>query len=128
MLKRVSSAVWPSGAARATSAAPTLPAAPGLFSTSTGLPSETVSFSERMRPMRSSGPPAVNGLTSLTGFDGKACAAACSETSASSSSAARFTRLALFLVLGDRLLEVGVLDAREETELVELHEVLLRLG
>jgi hypothetical protein len=70
MLKSVSSAVCPSGAARATSAAPTLPAAPGLLSTMTGLPSAPESLSEMMRPIRSSGPPGVNGLTSRTGFDG----------------------------------------------------------
>ena len=35
-----------------------------------GPPRAPDSLSERSRPIRSSGPPAVNGLTSRTGFDG----------------------------------------------------------
>src|SRR5512145_152903 len=128
MLKSVSSSVWPSPAALATSAAPTLPpAAPGRFSTSTGRPRLAPRRSERMRPRTSSGPPGGNGFTMRTGFDGYPCAAAWTATNARARSARRFKRSALGFVRRDRLLEIGVLGAGEEAELVEHAEVLLRL-
>src|SRR6266581_6294724 len=55
---------------------------PGLFSTTTGCPQRSCSSLPISRPAMSSGPPGGNGTTSLTGFEGKSCAAAL-EASAS---------------------------------------------
>src|SRR2546426_1035938 len=49
---------------------------PGLFSTMTGCPQWSCSSFPISRPEMSSGPPGGNGTTSLTGLEGKSCAAA----------------------------------------------------
>src|SRR5438876_8884756 len=51
--------------------APMLPAAPGRFSTITGWPHFSESFSATMRGMRSALPPAGNGTTMRTALDRK---------------------------------------------------------
>src|SRR5262245_57345640 len=125
MLKSVRRTVCPSGAARATSPAPTLPAAPGLFSTSTGLPSAAPRRSDSRRPIRSSGPPGGNGLTMRTGLEGY-CAAALSAVLSSRARMRRAMRLILTqdlpgclgLVRRDGALQLGVLRAGKEAQLV----------
>src|SRR5436305_327029 len=52
------------------------PAAPARFSTTTGWPHFSDSFSPRMRGIRSALPPAGNGTMMRTGLDGHCCAAA----------------------------------------------------
>src|SRR5216683_6567384 len=49
---------------------------PGLFSTMTGCSQRSCNSLPISRPAMSSGPPGGNGTTSLTGFEGKSCAAA----------------------------------------------------
>ncbi len=56
--------VWPSGCARATSAAPVRPPAPPRFSVTT-VPSSVFIFSAHSRPTTSVAPPGENGTTSL---------------------------------------------------------------
>src|SRR5437667_5593517 len=56
--------------------APMLPAAPGRFSTITGWPHFSESFSATMRGMRSALPPAGNGTTMRTALAGHSCAEA----------------------------------------------------
>jgi len=53
-----------------------LPAAPGRFSTITGWPHFSESFSATMRGMRSALPPAGNGTMMRTGRAGQSCAEA----------------------------------------------------
>src|SRR5262249_28123942 len=63
--------------ALATKSTPVTPAAPLLFSTSTGWPSSGDMRSPRLRPKMSAGPPAGKGTTSVRGLVGKAdCASA----------------------------------------------------
>ena len=70
----------------ATPALPVLPPAPGLLTTTNGLPSRSPSFCATMRASTSVGPPDANGTTSVTGPLGYfamaaaaafSCAAAC---------------------------------------------------
>ena len=61
------SSVWPSGSARATASAPTLPPAPGRFSTTNGWPSARLSRSPTARASTSASPPGANGATMRTG-------------------------------------------------------------
>src|SRR5437667_9025744 len=68
------SSVWPSGSALKTYSAPMLPAAPARFSTMTGWPHLSDSFSPMMRGMTSALPPAGKGATILTDLFGYACA------------------------------------------------------
>jgi len=65
-----SSSVWPSAGARTTASAPSMPLAPGLFSTTTGWPSETRSFSARSRAIVSTPPPGEKGTTMVMGLLG----------------------------------------------------------
>jgi hypothetical protein len=64
--------VYPSGAARVTSAPPMVPPAPGLLSTITGWPIALASGSEIARATMSLAPPAANVTTMRTGFSGQA--------------------------------------------------------
>ncbi len=57
------SSVWPSGAAFATSAAPSEPPAPGLLSTITFWPNAAASFGASARARMSVLPPGVKGTT-----------------------------------------------------------------
>jgi hypothetical protein len=59
----VSSRVVPSGLARATSAAPTVPAAPPTLRIRTEAPSSSAKAGCIIRPMMSLPPPAGNGMT-----------------------------------------------------------------
>ena len=69
--------VWPSGAARATSAAAALPLAAGLLSTTTGWPSAGEIFSASTRATMSGAPPGGIVTRMWIGRDGNwACAAA----------------------------------------------------
>src|ERR1041385_3367981 len=94
-----------------------------------------------MRVTISEGPPGGKVTSMRTGFTGHCCApAACAAQSAAPVSARRIERgtciprfyclrslLGLRLVLGDRLLQVRELRAREEADLVERAQVLLGL-
>src|SRR6476659_2067535 len=53
--------VYPSGADLATKSAPMLPPAPGLFSTTTDWPHNSLNFCAMPRPTTSSGPPGGKG-------------------------------------------------------------------
>ena len=53
-----------------------LPAAPATFSTITGWPSEVFMRSAMIRASTSTGPPAANGTTNVTGRFGNVCACA----------------------------------------------------
>ena len=64
------SSVWPSGAARATAAAPMLVPAPGRFSITNGLPSRCSSFGATSRATISMPPPGPVGTTIVTGRAG----------------------------------------------------------
>src|SRR5437879_4908967 len=82
--------VYPSGALFATYSGPIV--LPGLFSTMTGCPQRSCSSLPIRRPEMSSGPPGGNGTTSLTGLEGKSCAAAL-QASASTHRRAAVVRL-----------------------------------
>ena len=62
--------VWPSGAARAASAVPMTPIAPGRFSITNGWPSESCSCGPITRAIWSGRLPGGNGTTNLTGWPG----------------------------------------------------------
>ena len=62
--------VKPSGAARTTRPTPIEPAAPATFSTTKDWPSDSFMRSASIRASVSAGPPAANGTTMVTGFDG----------------------------------------------------------
>src|SRR6185503_2870030 len=68
--------VYPSGAARAASAAPTPPPAPPRFSITTCWPQICESFSPRSRAEMSVAPPGGKGTMKRTGFCGHDCACA----------------------------------------------------
>src|SRR3954469_21409364 len=68
--------VYPSGADFAVSSVPTMPAAPGLFSTTTACPHASCSFCAIIRVPMSVPPPGGKGTTMRMGFDGHACAKA----------------------------------------------------
>src|SRR6188472_1910240 len=78
--------------------APMLPPAPGLFSTTTDWFHASWSFCASWRATTSVVPPAANGTTILTGFEGHACAAASAGTSARTAAAAR--RLHRYMLIG----------------------------
>ncbi|MDT4856481.1 hypothetical protein FQZ97_908720 [compost metagenome] len=67
--------VWPSGSERATVSAATTPPAPGRFSITTDCASSSESFCATMRAVRSPTPPAANGTTMRSVFEGKAACA-----------------------------------------------------
>ena len=69
---------WPSLGALATSLAPLLPPAPGLFSTMKVWPKTFCNSGAKARARMSVVPPAANGTTMRTGLDGQACARAAS--------------------------------------------------
>ena len=62
--------LWPSGTARATTSAAMTPDAPGRFSTTTGWPSDSVSFCATMRARMSFAPPGGKPTSMRSGFDG----------------------------------------------------------
>ena len=62
--------VWPSAGALATASAPMLPPAPGLFSITTGWPSERAICSPSVRAMVSIAPAGGNGTTQRIARDG----------------------------------------------------------
>src|SRR4051794_20784464 len=68
--------VCPSAGALATAAAAVIPPAPGRFSTTNGLPKESVSFWATARVTISPRPPGPKPTTILTGRVGNSCAAA----------------------------------------------------
>ena len=65
---KLTSRVWPSGAARATSAVATMPVAPGLLSTTTLVPSSLLSHSAMNRLKMSAPPPGPLGMTRRIGL------------------------------------------------------------
>src|ERR1019366_3755727 len=68
--------VYPSGAARAASAAPTVPPAPGRLSMMTCCPQAAVSFCPTMRARKSVEPPGGKGTMTRMVLLGYACASA----------------------------------------------------
>src|SRR5690606_12028348 len=68
--------VYPSGLALATCAAPILPPAPGLFSTTIGWPRSLASDSPSVRAITSIAPPGGKGTIQVMGRSGYAAAAA----------------------------------------------------
>src|SRR5690606_33527184 len=68
----VTPSVYPSGFALATAAVPTLPPAPGLFSTMNGWPSRLPSWSVTSRATTSGVEPGPNGTTTFTVMAGQA--------------------------------------------------------
>ncbi len=66
--------MYPSGALLATCAAPSVPPAPGLFSTMIGCPSARDIGSATVRAMMSVPLPAVKGTTKWIGLSGNPCA------------------------------------------------------
>src|SRR5688572_21866721 len=82
--------------------APMLPPAPVLFSTTTGCPHASLSFCPSRRATTSVVPPAANGTTIFTGFDGNACAAASAGAKARTAAARmRVQRVMCFLLVMD---------------------------
>ena len=65
--------MWLSAAACDTRSEPTVPPPPGWFSMMTCWPSVSLSVGCRMRASVSSGPPAANGTTMVTGRVGQSC-------------------------------------------------------
>ena len=63
--------VWPSAGARATDAVPTLPPAPGRFSTMTVTPSPAANWLAKLRASVSPPPPGENGATKVMGSFGQ---------------------------------------------------------
>ena len=80
---------WASVPALATKSTPVTPAAPLLFSTSTGWPNRVEMPCARWRPNTSDGPPAGNGTTKVMGLLGKA---GCCALASSAGRAARPAR------------------------------------
>jgi hypothetical protein len=76
--------VWPSAGCASASFAAIMPAAPVLFSTTTGWPSEARSLSAIRRAGMSLGPPAGKPTTMRTWREGNSCAWTANEPSASS--------------------------------------------
>src|SRR4051812_28666688 len=77
--------VYPSAGAFATESAPTIPFAPGRFSTTTGCFHDSLSFCAIFRVMMSVAPPGGNGTTiliGLPGYDALDCAIAAAVASA----------------------------------------------
>src|SRR5690348_12474553 len=70
------SAWYPSGADLATRVAPVAPPAPPTFSITTCLPRVSDSRCASTRPLASTGPPAANGTTMVTGRAGQSSARA----------------------------------------------------
>ena len=68
-----SNIVCPSGRARATISAATMPPPPGRLSITMFCPSVSVSLTASVRADTSAGPPGANGMTNLIGCDGKFC-------------------------------------------------------
>src|SRR4051812_1418636 len=68
---------------------PSMPPAPGLFSTITWEPRPSVRRWAMKRAMKSEPPPGANGTMMRTGFDGYGCAAAWSETTSAAAAARR---------------------------------------
>ena len=66
----VTSSVYPSGGALATTSVPIVPPAPGRFSTRKGWPSACVSRSATVRPIRSDADPVAKGTITRTGLLG----------------------------------------------------------
>src|SRR5262245_50201411 len=85
--------VYPSGAARAASAAPTPPPAPPRFSITTCWFQIWVSFSPSSRAEMSVAPPGGNGTMKRTGFCGHPWAPTPVEASATSAAARSLTKL-----------------------------------
>src|SRR6184192_4035455 len=81
--------VWPSGAARAASAVPMVPIAPGLFSITNGWPSDSWSCGAMARAIWSGSAPGGKGTTKRTGF----CARVVVETATSKARSRERTRL-----------------------------------
>ena len=69
-----SSSVWPSASPRATMPAACMPPALGMFSITTGLPSEIAIFCATARAAMSPNPPGPKPTTNLRGRVGKSCA------------------------------------------------------
>src|SRR6266568_677470 len=86
--------VYPSGAAFATKSRPSMPLAPGRFSTSTGWPSRSVIFGPIRRAMMSVVLPGGNGTMILIGFEGQDCANA-AEVNPRANAASTTTRSCL---------------------------------
>src|SRR4051812_18168587 len=79
---------WPSASPRATCCAAMRPPAPSLFSTITGWPRLTCSFSARMRAIVSDALPGETPETRRTVFEGKPCASARPDASSTTANAA----------------------------------------
>src|SRR6266571_161383 len=90
--------VYPSGADFATKSRPSMPLAPGRFSTSTGWPSRSVIFGPIRRDMMSVVLPGGNGTMILIGFEGQDCASA-AQASPKANAASANTRSCFILAL-----------------------------
>src|SRR6266496_4377819 len=90
--------VYPSGADFATKSRPSMPLAPGRFSTSTGWPSRSVIFGPIRRDMMSVVLPGGNGTTILIGLEGQDCASAAAANPRANAASAN-TRSRLILAL-----------------------------
>ena len=82
----------------AVKSAPTPPPAPGLFSTTTGCPSATDSFSLIVRARMSVVPPGAKGTMYLIGLLGQVCAYALPAAANAAAANITTTRIALFIV------------------------------
>src|SRR6266568_5646885 len=102
--------VYPSGAAFATKSRPSMPLAPGRFSTSTGWPSRSVIFGPMRRDMMSVVLPGGNGTTILIGFEGQDCASA-AAANPRANAASTNTRSRLIFALLTRFRQFTILRA-----------------
>src|SRR5688500_20386726 len=95
--------VYPSGLATATDWAPTAPAAPGLFVTTTACFSVRSSAAASGRAVRSAMPPGGNGTTTVIGRVGYGSSAEARPATTPSKLTAITTRLIAGRVMGDLL-------------------------
>src|SRR6266446_1497218 len=102
--------VYPSGADFATKSRPSMPLAPGRFSTSTGWPSRSVIFGPIRRDMMSVVLPGGNGTMILIGLEGQDCASA-AAVNPRANAASTTTRSCLILALPIRFRQSVILRA-----------------
>src|SRR5688572_7285568 len=89
-----------------------VPAAPGLFSTTTGCPSASCKAGAMSRAVTSTFPPAEKGTMMRIGLEGKACAAASVARLAARAARARLKDMFMELLHG--VIEAfGLLEVRE---------------
>src|SRR5688572_13600637 len=102
-----------------------VPAAPGLFSTTTGCPRISWSAGAMMRAVTSTFPPAENGTMMRIGLDGKVCAAAAVANVATRAARARLKDVFMEFLHG--LVEgFGLLEVREVACVGDLDQAAVR--